>query len=92
MKKYKVENAVMNREQILGEEPFDFETDNFLDDYVEAENENEAIEFAIDALVENIINNGYDVDVVDNEIRVIDKIEEEEVQRFVNFTAEVIAE
>lgn len=52
--KYIVENAERNAEQIAGIEPYDPQIkSNYVDDYIEADSAEEAIELAIDYLIED---------------------------------------
>ncbi|MGM9682023.1 MAG: hypothetical protein ACI3XQ_00335 [Eubacteriales bacterium] len=51
--KYIVENAVRNANQIAGVEPYDPQIkSNYVGDYIEADSAEEAIELAIDYLIE----------------------------------------
>lgn len=89
MKKFNVENAVRNAEQIAGHEPYDANlTFNSVDDYIEAETADEAIEFAIDYIVEQIRNSGEynDIRVADEEITVYDD-DGNAVEEYYNFSA-----
>ena len=52
--KYIVENAERNANQIAGIEPYDPQIkSNYVDDYIEADSAEEAIEFAIDYIIEH---------------------------------------
>ena len=52
--KYIVENAERNANQIAGIEPYDPQIkSNYVDDYIEADNAEEAIEFAIDYIIDH---------------------------------------
>lgn len=52
--KYIVENAERNANQIAGIEPYDARIkSNYVDDYIEADSAEEAIELAIDYLIED---------------------------------------
>lgn len=52
--KYIVENAVRDAAQIAGIEPYDPNIkDDYVEDYIEADSEDEAIELAIDYLIED---------------------------------------
>lgn len=87
MKKFIVTNAVLNASQINGNESYDINiTDNYVGDYIDAENKNEAIELAIDYLVEQIRQNTvYDVDFTNDTITVYDNNKKVEV--YCNFSA-----
>lgn len=52
--KYIVENAERNADQIAGIEPYDPNMkDDYVGDYIEADSEDEAIELAIDYIIEH---------------------------------------
>lgn len=52
--KYIVENAERNANQIAGVEPYDPNMkDDYVGDYIEADSEDEAIELAIDYIIEH---------------------------------------
>lgn len=52
--KYIVENAERNANQIAGIEPYDARIkSNYVGDYIEADSAEEAIEFAIDYIIEH---------------------------------------
>lgn len=89
MKRFDVVNAVRNAEQIAGHEPYDCNlTDNFVGDYIEAETHEEAIEYAIDAIVESIRQNSdySDIRVANDEITVYDD-DEKPIEQYYNFIA-----
>ena len=89
MKKFNVENAVRNSEQILGHEPYDANIkDDYVGDYIEADTAEEAIEYAIDSIVEAIRQNSdySDIRVENEEITVYDD-EGNAVEEYFNFTA-----
>lgn len=58
MKKWLVECMVDDREQFAGIKPHDEIYHDVLSDFVEAESPKEAIEYAIDRIIEDAINNG----------------------------------
>lgn len=56
MKKYNISNCIGTAEMIKGEQPWDDMKDNYLGDYVEAEDEQEAIWMCMQFLEEQIID------------------------------------
>jgi hypothetical protein len=75
MKKYSVECAVRNAAQIAGYEPYSpYETFDLVHDYIYAETEEDAIELAIDYLVECTYENDYDcnIEIKNDEITIFD--------------------
>ena len=77
MKKYNVEFIVSTQDTTVNES---------MEDFVLAENEIEAVEFAIDRLFEDIRNNNFNADVDNNEIIVYDE-DDEICERYTDFTA-----
>lgn len=77
MKKYNVEFIVSRQDTTVNES---------MEDFVLAENEIEAVEFAIDRLFEDIRNNGYNADVENKEIIVYNE-DDEIYERYTDFTA-----
>ena len=77
MKKYNVEFIVSTQNTTIKES---------MEDFVLAENEIEAVEFAIDRLFEDIRNNNFNADVDNNEIIVYDE-DDEICERYTDFTA-----
>lgn len=60
MKKYKVGCLIDDREMIVGVKPHNNIMNwDILNDYIEAENEEDAIDFAIKSLYYEIVDNGY---------------------------------
>lgn len=59
MKKYNVENLIDDREQALGRIPFADISDDYVGDYIIAENEEDAITFAIEYLADEINSSSY---------------------------------
>ena len=92
MKKFEVMNAIRNAAQIKGEESYNPENlENLLDDYVEAENEADAIAIAIDWLVEHVTQNSdYRPEATKENIMIYDG--EELVEEYYNFIAKEIKE
>lgn len=89
MKKFNVENAFRNAEQIAGHEPYDANlTFNSVNDSIEVDTPEEAIEFAIDSIVESIRNNSNynDIRVENEEITVYDD-DDNAVEEYYNFSA-----
>lgn len=60
MKKYNVENKVDNYEQYIGEIPHEEISDNYFGDYIDAENEEIAIEIYKDKIMEMIRDNNFE--------------------------------
>lgn len=89
MKKFNVENAIRNAAQIAGTEPYDSNlTENFVNDYIEAETPEEAIEFAIDAIFEAICqNSNYSNIRIENDEIIIYDDDENAVEQYYNFVA-----
>lgn len=99
MKKYNVQNEVWNAAQIKGEESTYFNVkDNWVGDYIEAGNEEEAIAIAIDYLAEKIqadysgeySDDDWDVIVTDDDITICKF--GEKIERYCNFVAKEIEE
>ena len=66
LRKYYVENVVLNPAQWNGYEPYNmYETENYLGDSVTAESEEEAIVLAMDCLRENFFDNRNEVGNID---------------------------
>lgn len=73
MKKFNVENAVRNAEQIAGHEPYNpMNREQIIDDYIEAETPEEAIKIGIEWLAERIRDNGFKVEYDSESIIVYD--------------------
>lgn len=86
MQKFIIENAVQNANQYIGVEPYNFmDKDNYIGDYVEAETAEEAIDFALDYLVELIVGNGFKAERDEESITVYD--EGKVIEYYYNFTA-----
>lgn len=86
MKKYLVENAIQNANQYAGIEPYNStDKNNHIGDYVDANNSEEAIDFAIDYLVDQIKSNGFKVNRDKEGITVYDG--EKVIEYYYNFTA-----
>lgn len=89
MKKYNITNMVEKIEQIRGIEPKENTDENFVGDYIMADNEEEAIELAIDFLSEQIVQNGYKCETENNEIKVFDE-DNNIIENYYNFKAQEI--
>lgn len=87
-KEYRVSNVALNAKQINGNEDYDpfALRDVYVNGYIEAKNEEEAISIAIRCMSEEIRNNtDYDIETTDDEIRVYDY--GKEIERHYDFEA-----
>lgn len=85
--KYNVECSVRDKEQISGTKPYDpMLTDNYVNDYIDVENANEAIIIAINNLYNSIIDNGYSAIKTKKNIIVFDD-EDNKIMEYYNFIA-----
>ena len=62
--KYKVTNNVEMLNEEFNLEEYNMTNDDYVNDYIDAESEEEAIHTAMDYLSEQIQNNGFDVKVI----------------------------
>lgn len=87
MKKYLVENAIQNANQYAGIEPYNSsDKDNYVGDYIKADTSEEAIDLALDYLVERIVENGFKAVRDEGSITVYDD-EGKVIECYYNFTA-----
>lgn len=94
MKKYRVENAFMNAEQIKGNEEYDPRIkDCYVGDYITATCERNAIEIAIEPIINELLHNStyFKVQRKNDEIRCFDR-EGVELERYFDFTATPVFE
>lgn len=86
MKKFQVENSIMNAGQTAGYAPHDEMLNDYIGCEIEAETAEEAIEFAMDYLFEQATQNGYsEIERNDREITISE--DGEPVEKYYNFVA-----
>ena len=71
--KYKVTNNVEMLNEEFNLEEYNMTNDDYVNDYIDAESEEEAIHTAMDYLSEQIQNNGFDVKVNEEEKKMTEK-------------------
>ena len=86
--KYKVTNNVEMLNEEFNLEEYNMTNDDYVNDYIDAESEEEAIRTAMDYLSEQIQNNGFDVDVNKEEKEMTVYKDDEPLEKWNNFRAE----
>lgn len=89
MKKYIVESWIMDKDQNEGRKQHDMIYEEFCPE-VEAENPEEALEYAIDWYADQARENNYDVETNENEVRIYK--EGEQIEKRYNFRIKEIWE
>lgn len=86
--KYKVTNNVEMLNEEFNLEEYNMTNDDYVNDYIDAESEEEAIHTAMDYLSEQIQNNGFDVKVNEEEKEMTVYKDDEPLEKWNNFRAE----
>lgn len=91
--KFKVTFAGLNAEQIAGTKSYEINNRTcVIDDFVEAEDASEAVDFAIDWLIErtkeNNVYSDCSVERIDDTISIYDE-DGNEIEQYTNFKAEI---
>ena len=86
--KYKVTNNVEMLNEEFNLEEYNMTNDDYVNDYIDAESEEEAIRTAMDYLSEQIQNNGFDVKVNEEEKEMTVYKDDEPLEKWNNFRAE----